>query len=80
VLHAVAEEGVPSRAIAEVIGRHLDVPVASIPPEAAVDHFGWLGMFFAADLPVSSELTREKFGWEPKQPGLIEDLDEGHYF
>jgi len=80
VLHAVAEEGVPTREIAEVIGRHLDLPVASIDPEAASDHFGWMAAFFALDVPASSALTRERTGWEPAQPGLIADLDQGHYF
>jgi nucleoside-diphosphate-sugar epimerase len=76
VLHAVAEEGVPTRDIAEVIGRHLDLPVVAVERE----HFGWLGGFFAADVRASSALTRELLGWEPTHPGLIEDLDQGHYF
>jgi nucleoside-diphosphate-sugar epimerase len=76
VLHAVAEEGVPTREIAEVIGRHLDLPMAAVAPE----HFGWLGGFFAADLRASSALTRELLGWEPAHLGLIEDLEQGHYF
>jgi nucleoside-diphosphate-sugar epimerase len=80
VLHAVAEEGVPVRAIAEVIGRHLALPVVAVAPENAGEHFGFLGGFFAADVPASSALTRERFGWLPTQPGLIDDLDEGHYF
>jgi nucleoside-diphosphate-sugar epimerase len=79
-LHAVAEEGVPVRDIAEVVGRHLNVPVTSIPSEAAVDHFGFVGQFFARDVWASSALTRERFGWAPVQPGLIADLDKGHYF
>ena len=66
---AVAEEGVPIRAIAEVIGRQLDLPVASIAPEDAAAHFGWLGGFFAVDSPASSELTRELLGWKPTHPG-----------
>jgi nucleoside-diphosphate-sugar epimerase len=80
VFHAVADEGVPTRDIAEVIGRHLDVPVISIAPEDAAEHFGWIGAFFAADAPVSSAKTRALLGWEPTQPGLIEDLNAGHYF
>jgi nucleoside-diphosphate-sugar epimerase len=80
VLHAIADEGVPARAIAEAIGRHLGLPVVSIPPEQADGHFGWLGRFFALDVPASSALTRELLGWRPAQPGLIEDLDQGHYF
>jgi nucleoside-diphosphate-sugar epimerase len=79
-LHAVADEGVPIREIAEVIGRQLDLPVVSIAPENAAEHFTWLAHFLAADSPASSVLTRELLGWQPTQPGLIEDLDQGHYF
>jgi nucleoside-diphosphate-sugar epimerase len=79
-LHAVAEEGVPVRDIAEVIGRQLNLPVASIAPEAAAEHFAWLAGFLGIDSPASSTLTRELLGWEPVNPGLIEDLEEGHYF
>jgi nucleoside-diphosphate-sugar epimerase len=75
-LHAVADEGVPVRDIAEVIGRHLNLPVASVP---AAD-FGFLGQIVAVDQPARSALTRELLGWRPVQPGLIEDLDKGHYF
>jgi nucleoside-diphosphate-sugar epimerase len=80
VLHAVADEGVPIRAVAEVIGRHLDLPVVSIAPEDAGGHFGWLGAFLGVDSPASSALTRELLGWQPVQPGLLDDLDKGHYF
>jgi nucleoside-diphosphate-sugar epimerase len=79
-LHAVADEGVPVRDIAEVIGRQLNVPVASIAPEAAGEHFAWLAGFLGVDSPASSTLTRELLGWEPINPGLIEDLEQGHYF
>jgi nucleoside-diphosphate-sugar epimerase len=79
-LHAVADEGVPIRDIAEVIGRHLDVPVVSVSAEDAAGHFTWLAGFLAADSPASSALTRELLGWHPTQPGLIDDLDKGHYF
>ena len=79
-LHAVADEGVPIRGVAEVIGRHLDVPVITIPAEQAAEHFTWLGGFIGLDAPASSALTRELMGWQPMQPGLIEDLDKGHYF
>ncbi len=79
-LHAVADEGVPIRDIAAVIGRHLDLPVVSIAPEDAGDHFAWLAGFLATDSPASSALTRELVGWQPTQCGLIEDLDQGHYF
>jgi nucleoside-diphosphate-sugar epimerase len=79
-LHPVADEGVPIREIAEVIGRHLDIPVVSIAPEDAGGHFTWMAAFLALDAPASSTLTRELLGWQPTQPGLIADLDEGHYF
>ncbi|MFZ2034612.1 MAG: SDR family oxidoreductase [Candidatus Dormiibacterota bacterium] len=79
-LHAVADEGVPIRDIAEVIGRHLHLPVVSVAPEDAAEHFTWLAGFIGADAPASSALTRELLGWQPEQPGLIEDLDQGHYF
>jgi nucleoside-diphosphate-sugar epimerase len=80
VLQAIADEGVPIRAVAEVIGRHLDLPVVSISPENAAEHFTWLARFLATDSPASSTLTRELLGWHPTQPGLIDDLDKGHYF
>jgi nucleoside-diphosphate-sugar epimerase len=79
-LHAVADEGVPIRAIAEVIGRHLDLPVVSIAPADAGEHFTWMAGFLALDSPASSALTREMLGWQPTQLGLIADLDQGHYF
>jgi nucleoside-diphosphate-sugar epimerase len=79
-LHAVADEGVRVRDIAEVIGRHLNLPVVSIAPEDAGEHFAWLGAFVALDAPASSALTRELLGWQPTHPGLIADLDEEHYF
>ncbi len=75
-LHAVGDEGIPTREIAEVIGRHLNVPTGSVP----ADDFGFLGMILAIDQPASAELTRELLGWRPVQPGLIEDMDKGHYF
>ena len=75
-LHAVGDEGVPIRDIAEVIGRHLNLPTASVP----AGDFGWLGQILAIDQPASAALTRELLGWRPVQPGLIEDLDKGHYF
>ena len=80
VLHAIADEGVPVRAIADVIGRHLDLPVAAIAPEDAAGHFGWLAAFLAVDSPALGALTRELLGWQPTHPGLIDDLDKGHYF
>ncbi len=80
VLHGVAEEGIPVRNIAEVIGRHLDIPVVSISPDDADEHFGWLARFLGSDSPASSALTRERMGWHPTNPGLIDDLGQGHYF
>jgi nucleoside-diphosphate-sugar epimerase len=79
-LHAVADEGVPIREIAEVIGRHLDIPVASVASEDAAGHFNWLAGLLALDSPASSAVTRELLDWEPTRPGLIDDLELGHYF
>jgi nucleoside-diphosphate-sugar epimerase len=79
-LHAVGDEGVPVREIAGAIGRHLALPVTGIAPEKAFDRFGWLGGFFSIDVPASSALTRELLGWRPTQPGLLKDLEQGHYF
>jgi nucleoside-diphosphate-sugar epimerase len=79
-LHAVGDEGVPFLDIAEVIGRHLNLPVKSLSREEASPHFGSFAGFAAVDVPASSALTRKRFGWHPAQPGLIADLDEGHYF
>ena len=80
VLHAIGEEGITTRAIAEAIGRGLDLPVVSVPAEQASDHFGWIGRFFGLDCRASSEVTRKLLGWEPTHQGLIADLKEGHYF
>ena len=77
--HAVAEEGVPVREIAEVIGRGLKVPVVAISPEEAAAHFGWLAPFAALDLRASSAQTRAKLGWRPTGPGLIADLERMRY-
>jgi nucleoside-diphosphate-sugar epimerase len=76
VLHAVAEEGVPLRTVAEAIGRGLGLPVAAAEPE----HFGWLGAFLGIDVHASSRRTRELLGWEPEHPSLLDDLDSGSYF
>ncbi len=78
--HGVAEEGVPFRDIAGVIGRRLNLPVVSKAPEEAADHFGWFAHFAGIDNPASSERTRELLGWQPTQPGLIPDLDRPRYF
>lgn len=80
VLHGAAEERVPVRAIAEVVGRHLDLPVTSIDPEDAAEHFGWLAGFLALDIRASSAVTRQRLRWGPTHPGLLDDLDQGHYF
>lgn len=79
-LHAVGDEGVPVREIAERVGKHLNLPVVSIPVARAVEHFGWLGPIFAMDAPASSAITRRLMDWRPVRPGLLADLDAGHYF
>ncbi|MGW3146317.1 SDR family oxidoreductase [Streptomyces sp. NPDC001177] len=79
-LHGVADEGVPFRDLAEVVGRHLNLPVEAVAPDEAVGHFGWLGTFAPLDCPTSSALTRKLLDWRPVQPGLLPDLEEGHYF
>lgn len=78
-LHAVAEEGVPTRAIADAIGRAFDLPVAPIAPDDVPGHFGWIGGFLAMDLAATSAATRELLGWTPTGPTLVEDLDAGAY-
>jgi len=77
--HAVAEEGIPVRDIAEVVGAGLNLPVVSLTPEEAPAHFGWLAMFAGLDLPASSAMTRELLGWTPTGPGMIEDLKAMDY-
>jgi len=77
--HAVAEEGMPVKEIAEVVGKGLNVPVVSLTPEQAQTHFGWLAHFAGMDLPASSAQTRKQLGWEPTGPGLIEDLRNMRY-
>ena len=79
-LHGVGDEGVPLRDIAGDIGRHLNLPVVSVTAEEVGDHFGWLAAFASLDNPASSALTQKLLGWHPVQPGLIADLEEGHYF
>jgi nucleoside-diphosphate-sugar epimerase len=78
-LHAVAEEGVPFRDIAQAIGRQLRLPAVSLTAEEASQHFGFLAPFVSIDNPTSNALTRARFGWRPTHPGLIEDIEEGHY-
>ncbi|GAB3993657.1 SDR family oxidoreductase [Spirosoma daeguense] len=78
--NGVADEGIPVREIAEVIGQHLNIPVVSITPEEASSHFDWMGRFITFDSPASNIKTKEALGWQPTHPGLIEDLKMGHYF
>jgi nucleoside-diphosphate-sugar epimerase len=78
--HAIAEEGVPFRDIAAVIGRRLQVPVVSKAAGEAADHFGWFTLFAGIDAPASSARTRALLGWEPTQAGLLADLDQPGYF
>ena len=78
--HAIGDEGVPFREIAEVIGRRLNVPVVSKSPEEAREHFGWMAHFAGVDCPASGRRTRELLGWQSTQPGLIADLENGRYF
>jgi nucleoside-diphosphate-sugar epimerase len=80
VFHAIGDQGIPTREIAEVIGRHLEVPAVSIAADHAAEHFGWLAAFYAVDAPASSALTQERLGWKPVEKGLIADLEQGHYF
>ena len=79
-LHGVADEGIPFRDIAAAIGRGAGVPVASISASDAAERFAFLGGLVGVDNPTSSEVTRKVLGWEPAHPGLIEDLEHGHYF
>ena len=80
VLHAMGEEGIRTRDIAETIGRGLDVPVQSVASDDLAAHFGWIGTFFSWDVPASSALTQERLGWTPTGPTLAEDLAAGAYF
>lgn len=79
IVHAVGEEGVATRDIAEAIGRQLGVPAVSVDPAETDAHFGWIGRFFSLDIPASSEITRERTGWMPSHPTLLEDLASGAY-
>lgn len=78
-LHAVAEEGIPTRVIAEAIGRAFDVPVAAIPGDRVQEHFGWIGGFFSGDMAASSAATQRLLGWAPTGPTLVDDIDGGAY-
>lgn len=79
-MHAVAEEGVPTKEIAAAIATGLDVPAVSVSQQEAVDAMGFVGAVFAMDLPAASDLTRQRFGWQPTHPTLLEDLASGSYF
>jgi nucleoside-diphosphate-sugar epimerase len=80
VLHAVGDEGVPIREVAEIFAAHLNVPAVSVTPEQAGEYLGFLGGFWGFDGPATAHITRDLLGWEPTRPGLIADLKEGHYF
>jgi nucleoside-diphosphate-sugar epimerase len=80
ILHPIHDTGVPIKDIATVIGRHLDVPVESIPADRAAEHFAWMAGFIGFDNPMSSEITRTTYNWTPTGPTLIDDLEAGHYF
>jgi nucleoside-diphosphate-sugar epimerase len=80
IFHAVADEAVPFKEIAGLIGRKLGVPVRSLTPEEAAAHFGWFAVFAGLEMTASSQQTRDWLGWRPIQPSLLEDLEDGHYF
>jgi nucleoside-diphosphate-sugar epimerase len=80
VMHGVGEEGIATKRIAEAIGRDLDVPTASVGSDDVESHFGWIGTVFGLDAPASSTITQELLNWTPTEPGLIDDLEAGHYF
>jgi len=80
VLHAIGDEAVPLRQLAEIIGRHLDLPATSIPVERAAEHWGFIGLIFALDTPATSVVAQKLLDWQPTQPGLVADLEAGHYF
>jgi nucleoside-diphosphate-sugar epimerase len=80
VIHAVGDEGVPIREVAEVIAAHLGIPAVSVAPEQAGEYVGFLGGFWGFDGPATAQITGDLPGWQPTRPGLIADLEEGHYF
>ncbi|MEV4627446.1 SDR family oxidoreductase [Micromonospora sp. NPDC049523] len=80
VLHAVGDEGVPIRTVAETLAAQLHVPAVSVSAEEAGDYVGWLGGLWTVDGPASAQITRDLLGWRPTGPGLIADLQQGHYF
>jgi nucleoside-diphosphate-sugar epimerase len=79
-LHAVGDEAVPVRDIADVTGPQVKLPVTAVPCAEAAGHFGWRAPFVSLDNPASSTLTQKQLGWHPVQAALIPDLEEGHYF
>ena len=79
-VHAVAEQGIATKSIAEAIGAGLGVPVVSMASDDAAEHFGWMARFFGADATATNAITRALLDWEPTHQGLLEDLSEGHYF
>ncbi|MCM3920466.1 SDR family oxidoreductase [Frankia sp. AiPs1] len=79
-LHAVGDEGVPIREVAEVLAAHLNIPAVGVTPDQIGDYVGFLGGFWGFDGPASAQITRDLLGWQPTRPGLIADLKEGHYF
>ncbi|MET7424293.1 SDR family oxidoreductase [Dactylosporangium sp. NPDC005555] len=80
VLHAVGDEGVPIRAVAETFAAHLGIPAVSVTADRAGDSVGWLGGLWGVDGPASARLTHDLLGWRPTRPGLLADLEQGHYF
>lgn len=78
--HGAGDEGVPFKTIADIIGKHLELPVVSLSAGEAEGHFGFLARFAGLDLSTSGARTRDLLGWQPTQPGLVPDLDAGHYF
>jgi hypothetical protein len=80
VLHAVGDDGVPFKSIAEAIGHGLGLPTQSVDPANAFEHFGFLGLFAGLDSPTSSTITQELLGWEATGPTLLEDLEKDHYY
>ncbi|PJJ52902.1 SDR family oxidoreductase [Hymenobacter chitinivorans] len=78
--HGVADEGIALRDLTALIGRHLGVPVVTKTAAEAPDHFGWMARFVGLDLTATNTLTRQRLGWQPTHPGLLADLEQGHYF
>ncbi|MCW2839459.1 MAG: NAD-dependent epimerase/dehydratase, partial [Aeromicrobium sp.] len=79
ILHGAAEQGISIRELAEVLGARMELPVRSVPPQDAAEHFGWFATFIALDAAATSTVTRESLGWVPSGPTLLQDVDAGHY-